>query len=437
MSPVLFSVFIDDLVKDVKDAELGVRVGGELIPMLLYADDVVLISNNSKEAQDQLDILDNWCKKWMMKINPAKSQIMHVRNPQKPKCTDVIKCGEHILQYTNTYKYLGILFHEHLSTKPVAEILSASASRSFGRIVSMFRKLKNMGVRTYETLCSSFVTPILNYGAGIWGFHELSDPHVLQNRMIRYYLGVHKFAPVPAMQLEMDWLDVRYQRWIEMVRLRNRFVNMEEHRLPLMIHNWDVSLDRNTWANQVTHILQYANMYEGTTHLSHIDLDVLTARLKRLNREKWMKSACAMPKLRTFVDIYDECDHRGLVYANLTRRQRSMVTKLKIGILPLAIETGRFLDVPLEYRTCQICEDNLLEDEYHFLLYCEGLKDTRSEFFTGYNWLEDLEDPTDKIALIKLWVNSHNLRKSAKFIEEMMEERKSLMYDWNEDDIYD
>ena len=114
-----------------------------------------------------------------------------------------------------------------------------------------------------------------------------------------------------------------------------------------------------------------------------------------------------------------------------------MVTKLKIGILPLAVKTGRFTDTPLEYRICQICEDKLLEDEYHFLLYCEGLKDTRINFFAEYNWLEDLEDPTDKVALVKLWLNSHNLRKSAKFIAEMMEERKSLMYDSYEDEIYD
>ena len=120
-----------------------------------------------------------------------------------------------------------------------------------------------------------------------------------------------------------------------MVRLRNRFVNMEDHRLPRMIHEWDVSLNRDAWAKQVNHILQYTNMLEGTTHLSHIDLDVLTARLKRLNREKWMNQANAMPKLRTFVELFDECDYKGLVYTGLTRRQRSMVTKLKIGIRPV------------------------------------------------------------------------------------------------------
>ncbi len=120
-------------------------------------------------------------------------------------------------------------------------------------------------------------------------------------------------------------------------------------------------------------------------------------RLKKLNRERWWQAASQQPKLRTYIDIYDDRDHRGLVYANLSRRERSLIAKLRFGILPIKIETGRFNDTPLEYRLCDICSDDLLENEYHLVLYCESLKDIRSEFFGEYGWLEDVEDLTDKI----------------------------------------
>ena len=96
-----------------------------------------------------------------------------------------------------------------------------------------------------------------------------------------------------------------------MARLRKRIVGMEDRKLPLTIHKWDVSLKRNTWAKNIEHILQYANMLEGTTHLSYIDLDVLT-RLKELDREKWMTSASALPKLRTFIELFNETDQKAL-----------------------------------------------------------------------------------------------------------------------------
>ena len=89
---------------------------------------------------------------------------------------------------------------------------------------------------------------------------------------------------------------------------------------------------------------------------------------------------------------------------------------------------GRFSDTPIENRLCCICEDGLLEDEYHFFLYCEGLKDIRSKHFEGTTYLEDVDDPTDKVELCKLLMNSHNLRKTARFLEEMFDERLKMLY---------
>ncbi len=148
----------------------------------------------------------------------------------------------------------------------------------------------------------------------------------------------------------------------------------------------------------------------------------------RINREKWWTSAIDMPKLRTFQEIYNEQNYKGIVYSRLSRRQRSLVVKFKTGILPLGIETGRFNDTPIENRLCCICDDALLEDEYHFLLYCDGLKDIRSKHFAGKTYLEDVEDPTDKVELCKLLLNSHNLRHTARFLEEMFDSRLRLLY---------
>ena len=181
LSPVLFSIFIDDLADKIKELNSGIMVGGLQIPLLMYADDVVLMAPTKADAQKQLNALDEWCKTWWMAINPAKSQAIHIRNPQRPRCEGKLRCGDDEIEFVDRYKYLGIYIHEHLSFKPTVEALTSSASRSFGRIVNMFKKLHNMGIRTYETLYNSFVVPIMNYGAGVWGFEEFNDPQVLQN----------------------------------------------------------------------------------------------------------------------------------------------------------------------------------------------------------------------------------------------------------------
>ncbi len=49
-----------------------------------------------------------------------------------------------------------------MDEKVTAKTLTASATRSYGRIVNMFHKLKNMGFRTYDTLYNSYAV----YGIG-------------------------------------------------------------------------------------------------------------------------------------------------------------------------------------------------------------------------------------------------------------------------------
>ncbi len=84
LSPVLFATFINDLAAEINALEAGIDINGDKLSLLMYADDIVLISSNPEQAQDQLDIMTRWCSQWGMSINSKKSQILHIRNHQKP-----------------------------------------------------------------------------------------------------------------------------------------------------------------------------------------------------------------------------------------------------------------------------------------------------------------------------------------------------------------
>ena len=117
-----------------------------------------------------------------------------------------------------------------------------------------------MGRKSYETLYDSYVLSILNYALAVWGFGEQSCTQVLQNRICRYYLGVNCYAPTPAVSIEFDWIDTKYMRWIEMLRYLNRLIKMDDHRWPVKVHKWDVSLKTKGWADNTNHVLEYVNM---------------------------------------------------------------------------------------------------------------------------------------------------------------------------------
>ena len=105
-----------------------------------------------------------------------------------------------------------------------------------------------MGIKSDETLYEPYVDPIINYASGVWGFDYFNPPQVLQNRVMRFFLGIHNFAPNAATKIEMDWLGCREKRWLNMIRLYNRINVMPFSRLLKIIYDWDVNSDASYWS---------------------------------------------------------------------------------------------------------------------------------------------------------------------------------------------
>ena len=112
-----------------------------------------------------------------------------------------------------------------------------------------------MGIGTFEMLYRSYVLPIMNYGSAVWGFKEVREAQVLQNRVGHFYLGVNKFTPVVATSLELDWLDPKFTRWLDILRYKNCLVKMKATRLPVKVYNWENSLKIKGWVLDLKHIL--------------------------------------------------------------------------------------------------------------------------------------------------------------------------------------
>ncbi|MCO5561555.1 hypothetical protein L7F22_015175 [Adiantum nelumboides] len=75
LSPTLFGIYIDELSEYVDTyGDAGSSLAGVMIPLLLYADDVVLISDSPERLQRQLDALQRFCVDRDLIVNPSKNQ---------------------------------------------------------------------------------------------------------------------------------------------------------------------------------------------------------------------------------------------------------------------------------------------------------------------------------------------------------------------------
>ena len=128
-------------------------MGNKKVSLLLYADDIVFVA----DMQQMLTWLHDWCKRWRVLINTAKSKSVQFRTQRQRRSEFIFKVGENIIETVESYKYLGVIFHEQKNFKITANALASGAGRALGGIISKIHNLKEFGFNTSEKL----YTPVL------------------------------------------------------------------------------------------------------------------------------------------------------------------------------------------------------------------------------------------------------------------------------------
>ena len=138
---ILFSIFINDLAKELTESNLGISLSGSLVvSTLLYADDIVLLADNEENLQLMLNITETWCNKWRLEVNLTKTNILHVRKQSLNRSDFTFYLGEKVVEYCSDYKYLGTTMNEFLGFDFSASVMADSAGRALGAIITKMIK---------------------------------------------------------------------------------------------------------------------------------------------------------------------------------------------------------------------------------------------------------------------------------------------------------
>ena len=277
-----------------------------------------------------------------------------------------------------------------------------------------------MGYSTFTKLYEACITPILDHSAGVWGFSRYNCLEAIQNRAIRVYLVVHKFAPLLALEGDnfMGWMSCEHRQHLSILRLWNRILKLPDDRLTKKIFIDDYYLAQSghrNWCWNVFKILEKTNLESSFYEREPVDIEDVKDQFLNIQNRAWKKALPKKPKLRTYCTFKEDLSVENYVKYNLTPSERSAMAQLRFGILPLNIETGRFRNQPVQDRLCTLCEFNEIEDEGHFLFKCSLYNDLRND------WIRNITDKTpdfvemDTTTKFKVILGIHH-RITAKFI---------------------
>ena len=158
------------------------RHGIQLIPdlieifILLFADDVILVSDTVCGLQNQLDVLFDTANRLSLFVNMDKSKIVVFRNGGHIALREKWKYGGTPMEIVNMYKYLGIYFSTQLSFSHALNGMSQQAKKG---VICIFKLLWSLGERSPSIFFKLFDTQIqsmLNYGSEVWGLDADHTP---------------------------------------------------------------------------------------------------------------------------------------------------------------------------------------------------------------------------------------------------------------------
>lgn len=411
LSPTLFSIYINDMV-DIFDETCDPpsidRVNNSL-SCLLYADDVVLISESAKGLQNCMNNLSNYCKKWNLTVNIDKSKIMIFNKSGRTMKKDTFYYNDNALELTNEYKYLGVIFKPSGIFTKANDYLCKKARKALFCIYKTLYSNK-ANIQLHLKLFESCVKPILLYCSELLCLDmlvkEKSDlnsrhfsyqPVKIQMKFAKYILGVNKTSANMAVlgdlgmfPCSIDALKLSIGYWYHLVNSRSSsLIYAIYNSLHTDTCNWYKSKIKNLFEKiKFDHVWKNQNSFSKnrlvfSVHSKLKEEFILfwKENISHINNPKAQGN-----KLRTYSTLKDEFMMENFLKIDIERKTLSSFVKIRISNSNLLIETGRHRNIALENRICPLCKIEI-EDELHFVCRCALLSNTRTEFF---NCLSDI-----------------------------------------------
>ena len=209
LSPLLFSLYINDLeeVLYLKGAK-GVDTGLLKFFLLLYADDIVIFANSAEELQSNLNILEEYCNKWKLKVNISKTKVMVFRKGGRLPLNLQFLYQISPLEVVNKFTYLGIVFSSGGSLMHATKTLSGQAHNAIFILRKYLNKFTNITPEHKLELFEKLIRPILLYGSEVWGFSKRLPIERIQTQFLKYVLSVKTTTQNDFVYAETGRLDI-------------------------------------------------------------------------------------------------------------------------------------------------------------------------------------------------------------------------------------
>ena len=328
------------------------------------------------------------------------------------------------LEPVKSFCYLGFEIVPSGIVTHAMNTLNDKAKKALHPLMGAIAKFDLPGKLAIQ-LFNTYISPILLYGVENWSIlsdkdienfddlslfkrTEKSRTDIVHRKLLKYVLGVSKTCHNIAIYGETGEIPLSLKGFRLMVNYWKRLSALPDESLAkkALIENANI---RTNWLVTIEKLVRSMNLIEvpdtefkGTTKsaissyfVSNWKNKLLNEDISRLTTYKTINTDFTLPK------------HLGLPY-----QFRKVISRTRCSNHPLAIEKGRHTKpiTPREERFCKFCDEQVVEDEGHFLLTCTAYTHLRDYHRMNFDNLPDILNMENQYQLAKYLLSAFELR---------------------------
>ena len=397
LAPHLFNLYLADLAGNFTETRCHApRLGGSPVPLLLYADDAVLLSCTKVGFKALLHVFTSYCNQNHLKINFIKSKIVVFAKSRK---LTKWKMGEHHIEQVHHFKYLGVHFHHTLKwTLHWKQV----ANRNNLKTTALARFFFSKGGQNLPAAIKNFQTmliPKLFYGLPVWGTDLTTKAESLQSAFLRRLLGLPNCVSALTIYLETGATQLASLAWLHIFKfwLRLTFRAQEGSLVYSMLSDNFLS----PWSIKINNKLKLLGL--STELLENLEekqiYNIIRQRILDIDHQEIVAGArrtCSP----IFFKIYPPVRQLSEYFTTLPSSHLKRFFMLaRLNILPTAVTKGRYTKTPHHDRLCS-CSAKTPETVEHVLLSCEKHYHLRERLINPLMRENMIQDPSTTVTFL-------------------------------------
>ena len=204
---MLFSLYINDITADIYSE------------IRLFADDCVCYREikgpeDTLKLQEDIDRLGCWARKWGMRFQPVKCNIVQITRKRIKKINASYNLEGTVLDNVETIQYLGATITNDLKWNTHVSNMCTKVNRTLG---FLRRNLSACPLDVKESAYKRLVRPVLEYGSSVWDPSSLllqEEHEKVQKNATRFVTGsyIYETGSMSDILEQLKWESLKKRK---------------------------------------------------------------------------------------------------------------------------------------------------------------------------------------------------------------------------------